>query len=123
MIGEEKSVCGPCGDTPLPVTTRHMTSCGTKLCNFRWSQQFSCLIKFPLTLKGCLVFKKFSLITHHSIFIIHRLSLKIPQLPKSGTFGTLFFIFYVGPIPEHHVISSVSLPASPSLFSFHFLPL
>ena len=38
-------------------------------------------------LRGCLVFKKPSLITPHSIFITHHLSLynsslKIPQLPK-----------------------------------------
>ena len=44
-----------------------------------------------------MVFKKSSVIIHHSIFIayhppliIHHLSLKIPQLPKGGTFGTLF---------------------------------
>ena len=33
-------------------------------------------------LRGCLVFKKPSFITPHSIFITHHLSLKIPQLPK-----------------------------------------
>ena len=36
---------------------------------------------------------------------------------------TQFFLLFVGPMPEHYVISFVSLLVSPSLSSFHFLPL
>ena len=77
--------------------------------------------------RPCLVLKKWSLITHHSVFITHHLKYLnfIPHL--FGTYFqfliTQFFLLFVGPMPEHYVISFVSLPASPSLSSFHFLPL
>jgi len=32
-----RCVCGPCGDTSSPITTRHVASCGTKLRHFWWS--------------------------------------------------------------------------------------
>ena len=35
-----RSVYGPCGDTPSPITTHHVTSCGTRICHFQWSQHF-----------------------------------------------------------------------------------
>ena len=38
--------------------------------------------------------KKPSLITPHSIFVTHHLSLKIPQFSKPHTFGTLFLAFH-----------------------------
>ena len=41
-------------------------------------------------LRGCLVLKKPSLITHHSSLNFHQSSFKIPQFPKPHTFGTLF---------------------------------
>ena len=47
-----------------------------------------------------------SLITHHSIFITHHSSLKIPQLPTQSMFGTITqlvitqnFQLFVGPTP------------------------
>ena len=48
------------------------------------------LIKTLHSFRDCLVLKKPLLIIPHSIFITHYLSLKIPQLPKPCTFGTLF---------------------------------
>ena len=68
-----------------------------------------------------------SSITHHLLLITHHLKYHnfLPHL-----FGiyfqfliTQFFLLFVGPMRKQHVISSVSLPASPSLSSFHFLPL
>ena len=70
-----------------------------------------------LILRGYLVFKKLSLITphsilitHHSLLITHHSLFKIPQLPKGGTFGTLFSTSYNSKIctfcrtiPEHHL--------------------
>ena len=40
------------------------------------------------SIRGCLVLKKPSLITPHSIFVTHHSSLKIPQFPIPHTFGT-----------------------------------
>ena len=62
--------------------------------------------------------KKWSLITQNT-------PISYPHL--FGTYFqfliTQFFLLFVGPMPVHPVISSISLPASPSLSSFHFLPL
>ena len=71
-------------------------------------------------IKALFGFKK--MVTHHSVFIIHHSSLithhsKYPNfLPYLfGTYFqcliTQFFLLFMGPIPEHYVISSISLPA------------
>ena len=68
-----------------------------------------------------------SLSFHHPLLITHHS--KYPNfLPHLfGTYFqfliTQFFLLFVGPMPEYYVISFVSLPTSPSLSSFHFLPL
>ena len=70
----------------------------------------SYIFYFIWPLRGCLVFKKQSLITSHSIFLTHHSSLKISQFLKSHTFGTYFkllitqtFLLFMGPILEQLV--------------------
>ena len=68
-----------------------------------------------------------SSITHHLLLITHHLKYHnfLPHNFLPHLFGiffqfliTQFVLLFVGPMPEQHVISSVSLPASPSLISF-----
>ena len=92
---------------------------------------------WDVSMGGCLVFWKLSLITPHSIFfthhsslITHHLSLKLPQFPKPHPFGTYFqllitqcFLLFVGPIPEHLVkyfLMFMLFSASYFLFLFFF---
>ena len=67
-----------------------------------------------------------SLITHYSSLITHHL--KYPNF-LSHLFDiyfqfliTQFFLPFVGPMPEQHVISSVSLPPHPHSLHFIFFP-
>ena len=91
--------------------------------------------------KGLFGLQKWSLITHHSIFVTHHSSpvthhsspithhLKYPQfltptcLAHIFSFPSLNFFYFLGTHAWAPVINSVSLPASPSFSSFHFLPL
>ena len=92
---------------------------------------------WDVSMGGCLVFWKLSLITPHSIFfthhlslITHHLSLKLPQFPKPHPFGTYFqllitqcFLLFVGPIPKHLVkyfLMFMLFSASYFLFLFFF---
>ena len=74
--------------------------------------------------KALFGFKK--MVTHHSIFITHHLKYQnfLPHLFDTyfQFLITQFFLLFVGRMPEHYVISFVSLLASPLLSSFHFLP-
>ena len=100
------------------------------LCNYDWESN-ECE-ECSEEVRGCLVFffLNFSFNFHYSSFITHHLKYPNSLYGYTHLFGTLFlashhsiFSTFCGPIPEHHVISSLSLPVSLSLFSFHFLPL
>ena len=90
---------------------------------------------WDVSMGGCLVFWKLSLITPHSIFfthhlslITHHLSLKLPQFPKPHPFGTYFqllitqcFLLFVGPIPEHLVKYFLMFMLFSASYFFFFL--
>ena len=72
----------------------------------------------PKILKGYLILKKSSLITHH---LKYSNSLKVARLVHCFQLRiTQFFVLFVRPIPKHHV-SKFCLPTRLTLISFHFL--
>ena len=72
----------------------------------------------PKILKGYLILKKSSLITHH---LKYPNSLKVARLAHCfQLLITQFFVLSVRPIPKHHV-SKFCLPTRLTLISFHFL--
>ena len=80
-------------------------------------------------LRGCLVLKKPSLITHHSSLNFHQSSFKIPRFPKPHTFGTLFSASHHSNISTFcgthtwHTAWAPYLRIHPFFFSHHSSPI
>ena len=70
------------------------------------------------SIRGCLVLKKPSLITPHSIFVTHHSSLKIPQFSIPHTFGTHHSVMFSTKKLKKTGINTLTQCPKTFLFSF-----